>query len=435
MTTPDPPLTRGWNRFLDKGPFAVAVWVVAVAAWIYLLIRTGGDLFKISVWSVPFLLMIAAVSTPWRSVKWRTVASFFMIGFGPVFLLTALVAWGIDAAGVEDMIRGWLNSMAASGTDLRLTDVPADVIAPVIEELFKVLPLLVLFWWRGSGLRASAGPLDYAVLAGATGAGLSFAEDIFVHIHQGLPGPTSSIFGLGMGPIYANLVGVDRPGFVFTGRSRFADTFAFFFPEMQEVLGMVWSGHGALALGTGLALGLAVWWSRRRGNRWFYLVPIAILLWTMVEHMLTNWYGGAACGTSPSPLCTVASIGLHGRVFPLVVLAGWGYATWVSGRHLRAFRGVDPTLALSKGSVDRTSYAGRRGSMRIWSDRFDFYRWRRKTAYGAFHLQARKVTGRQVASAMASRLETLLLKARLQGSTVDVPEETRVMMEQVAPVP
>ncbi len=438
MTSPEAGLVTGlWKRFLAKGPFDVTVWVVAMAALVYLMFRTGGALLRISVWSVPFVLMIAAVSTPWRSVKWRTVASFFMIGFGPVFLLTALVAWSLDASGVEDMIRRGLNSMATSGIDLRLHDVRADVIAPVIEELFKVLPLLLIFWWRRSGFRTSAGPLDYAVLAGATGAGLGFAEDIFVHLHQGLSGPTSSIFGLGLGPIYARLVGVENPGFVFTGRSRFADTAAFFFPEMQETLGFVWSGHGALALGTGLALGLAVWWSRRQGTRWFYLVPVAVLLWTMVEHMLNNWYGGAGCGSRPSPLCTVASVDLHGRVLPLVVLAGWGYAMWVTGRQSREFRTIDQDLALPKGSVNRSAYpSGWRGWIRLWSDRFDFHRLRRKTAYGAFHLQARKVTRGQAASVLATRVETLLVKARLQGSpTTPLGEETRAMIDRAAPIP
>lgn len=438
MTSPDPGLVTGlWRRLLARGPFDVTIWVVAVAAWVYLMFRTGGALLRISVWSVPFVLMIAAVSTPWRSVKWRTVASFFMIGFGPVFLLTALVAWGLDASGVEDIIRRGLGSLATSGTDLRLTDVRADVVAPVIEEAFKVVPLVVLFWWRGSGFRSSAGPLDYAVLAGATGAGVGFAEDIFVHIFQGLTGPTSGIFGLGLGPVYAALVGADRPGFVFTGRSWFADNFAFFFPEMQELLGMVWSGHGALALGIGLALGLAVWWSRR-GSRWLFLVPVGVYLWTMTEHMLANWYGGSGCANRLSPLCTVAAVGLHGRVFPLVVLIGWGYAMWIAGRHLRQFRTVDPALVLPRGSIDRAAYSSRgwRGWIRLWSDRFDFNRLRRKTAYGAFHLQARKVSRGQLASVLSTRVEALRFKQRLQGSpATEMDDDTQAIMDMVAPIP
>lgn len=438
-TTEAGPSPNPWRRFLALGPLRVTTWFVALLAWFYLFARTDWNLFEISVWSVPFLLMLAVVSLPWRTVRWRTIVAFFMTGMGPVFLFVLFIAFVLDVTGVEDLIGRLLRSLASAGNDLRITNVSAHLIAPVVEETAKVLPLVLVLWWRQSFLRTSAGPLDLAVLAGATGAGMGFAEDIFVYLHQGLPGPTSGIFGLGLGPVYANLFGVERPGFVFGGRSWFADTAAFFFPEMQETLGVVWMGHGALTLGIGLSLGLAIWWSRQYGSRWFYLIPVMVFLAATMAHLLTNWYGGSGCQTRPSPLCIVASIGLHGRVLTLLVLAGWAYAAWISGRHLRKHREMDPALTLPGNSINRASYSSRgwRGWLALYSDRFDFFRWRRKTGYGAFHVShARRLTRGQLLSVMASRVETLHFKERLEGSPeTAISDEARAIMDQVAPLP
>lgn len=421
---------------MAQSPLDITLWVVIAASWTFLMVRTDWNLLEIGVWSVPFLLMTTAVSTPWRTVRWRTLLGFFMLGMGPVFLLAALIGWGLDATGVEDTMQRWL-----SGTGLGISDVRADVIAPISEEFLKVLPLLVYFWWRKSGLRSSGGPLDFAVLAGATGAGLAFGEDIFVYLSQGsLGGPPSSLFGLGLGQIYANLVGARSGGFIFTGRSDFADNLSFFFPEMQELLGVVWSGHGALALGIGLSLGLALWLSRRRGTKVFFLLPVVVYVWAVWEHVMANWYGGSGCfGGRTSVLCTLTSIDLHGRIFPLMILAAWGYSMWVSGRQLREHRSEDSLLALLRSEVKVGAYTslGLKGWSRLPKDWFDFLRWRRKVGYGAFHLAFTKPNSvGQVSSLMASRVKTMMLKEHLQGtSPTSISEATLADIDWLAPAP
>ena len=423
-----------WGRFLAQGPLKVGTWVLALGSWVYLAIKTDWNLLKTSVWSVPFLLMIAAVSTPWRTVRWRTLLAFFMIGMGPVFLLVFLTGWGLEVTGLESALESWLRSMPS----LRVTDSTVHLISPIVEEAAKVLPLLLLLWWRRSYFRFTAGPIDMAVIAGSTGAGLAFAEDIFVELAQGVSAPTSSIFALGLGPTYANLVGAVQPNLPFTGRSRFADTAAFFFPEMQELLGVVWTGHGALALGFGLAVGLAMWWSRRFGSKLFYLLPPIVYLWTVVEHHLANWYGGAGCQTRPAPGCTLASIGLHGRVFPLLVLLGWGYAIWMSSSQIRRHRRLDSALTLASRSTNRAAYShlGWRAWPSMLADRFDFYRLRRRCAYNLLHLEGVKLTQGHAMSLLGNRLEALRIRERLQGGEPDpLPREIRSSLSRVAPPP
>ena len=173
-------------------------------------------------------------------------------------------------------MRSGLESLASTGFNLRINDPGKHLWAPITEELWKVTPLLIFIWWRRTGLRSLASPIDYAVLAGATGAGMAFSEDILVFLHLGLDGPPSSSFALGLGQFYRELIGAEPGLFILEGRSDFADNMSFFFPEMQEQNGVVWSGHGALALGLGLSIGLAVWAVRRRQNRLFYLIPVVV---------------------------------------------------------------------------------------------------------------------------------------------------------------
>jgi hypothetical protein len=361
-----------------------------------------------------------------------------MFGMGPVFLLAAVSQLALGALPIEDWTRSGLDGLAAAGFDLRLTSLGQDLWAPITEEFWKVAPLLVFVWWGRTGLRRLSGPLDYAVLAGATGAGMAFSEDIMVFLHQGLAGPPSSAFALGLGQFYRGLVGADSTAFAFTGRSDFADNASFFFPEMQELLGVVWSGHGALSFGLGLSIGLAVWEVRQRRNRAFYLIPVVVYLWVVWEHVMANWYGGAACFAQSSPLCTLSALDLRGRVFPLAVLVAFGYATYLSRKVISNLRDVDPALDVPSGDVDRAAYrmAGWRGSITLLRDRLDFWRWRRKIAYGAFHLQhTPEMREYEILALLASRTEALVRREQLVGKPpTAIPKEAQELMTQVAPL-
>jgi PrsW family intramembrane metalloprotease len=430
VTTP----TDWWARVRARGPLSLAFWAIGISSWLFLLIITGGQLLSITVWSVPFLLMIAAVSTPWRSVSWVNLVGFFMIGMGPVYLAALLLQFALGISPIEDTTRRLLDGLANSGFDLGFTTLNRDLWAPITEELVKVAPLLFLVFWRSTGFRTHAGPIDYAVVAGATGAGFAFAEDITVFLGNIFAGPPGSSFGLGLGPIYRSLVGSD-PARLF-GRSDFSDNMSFFYPEMQEIFGVVWSGHGALAFGLGLAIGLAVWLSRHFSNRIFYLIAPAVYLWATWEHMMTNWYGGAGCDRLDLPLCTVADIDLRGRIYPVVVLASLGLAIFLSGSVLRAYRKTDPLLDATGFGQDGYRSMGWRGTVAFVKDGFEFRRWRRKTSYGAFHLEhMRKVRKFDILAVLASRTRALIVGQRLRGEPAEpVPEEAERLMDRVAPL-
>jgi hypothetical protein len=419
------------GRILSKGVFDLSVWVVALVSWSYLLVKTDWNLPAISAWSVPFLLMISLVTLPWRSVTWMTIVGFFMLGFGPVFALSALAGQWLSSGSIGD----FLGDLAIN---VDITNVGEDFVAPVVEELLKVLPLLALFWWRRLGWRDTTGPLDYAVLAGATGAGLAFAEDTFVYLAQGLDGPTSDVYALGLGPIYGGLVGSSDPGFSLFGQSTFADVGSFLYPEMQDLFGAIWSGHGALALGIGLALGLGVWLKRQTGSGWWIALPFIVYLWAVWEHVMANWYGGAGCSAGGKILCTVAAIDLHGRIFPVVILAAFVYAAYTSGRVLRSHRLSDVSLLLSWKRVNRDSYRSRgwSGAVALLDDRLDFLRWRRRTGYGAFHLEhSRRVRHGQVLGVMASRIQTLRYRQALEGqAATTIPEPTVTAIDAATPI-
>lgn len=424
-------------------PLALSIWVVVAISWVYLLIQIEGRLFQATVWTVPFLLTIAILSFPWRTVTWKQLVGFFLLGMGPVFLLVALSQFGIANSPVEDWTRSGLDRLADAGFDLRLTQLQPHLWAPITEEAWKVAPLIVVVWWRRSGLRDLGGPIDYAVLAGASGAGMGFSEDLlrmfdYAALHA-LPHPNSA---LGLGRLYQNLVGGEANAYLtfISGHrhSRFTDTVSFVLPEMHIQQHVVWSGHGATALGIGLALGLAVWERRRRGNRVFYLIPGVVFLWAVWEHMMVNWYSGVGCEHSPSLLCTLAAIDLRGRIYPLAIIAAWGYALYLSNSAIGALRTADPPLNLRRQDLNLNSYRseGWRGWLSLVPNLLDFWRLRRRTAYGAFHLQhARAVPPWQTLSLLTVRTRALILRQRLAGeSPTLIPDEAEEVMKGAAPL-
>ncbi len=440
MTTAIAWVSSLWSRLVDKGPFEWIIWSVALVSWAYLLLITEGQLLQITVWSVPFVLMTVGLLWPWRSVSLKTVTGFFMLGMGPVLLLALLTQALLDGSFIEDWVETALDGLAASGWNLNLNFLDRDLWAPISEELFKVAPLLAFLWWRQSGLRVLAGPIDYAILAGATGAGMAFGEDILSYFSFGLNGPPSSAFALGLGRVYEALVGFDGAHFSFTGRSTFADLGSFIYPEMFELSGVVWSGHGALAFGLGLAIGLGIHLARRHRRPFAYLLPVVVFLWVTWEHMMGNWHVGATgCeSTTPGPLCILTAVDLHGRMFPIVLLAGLGYTIYLSRSVLRSFLKADPELGYSGADTAHDSYAemGWRGPMMMMRDRFDFARWRRKTALGAFHLEhARKIRRYHVLAVSGARLRALIIKQRLVGQpTTTLPKGAESVLGQVSAI-
>jgi hypothetical protein len=211
---------------------------------------------------------------------------------------------------------------------------------------------------------------------------------------------------------------------------------SFFYAEMRDIFGVVWSGHGALALGLGLSIGLAVWGARRFGSRLLYLIPPVVYIWVAWEHMMANWYGGAGCNRRDLPLCTLADLDLRGRIFPIVLLLAWGFAVYASGRALRSYRNKDPMLSTTGFTWDAYRADGWRGGIAYVGDWFEFRRWRRKTSYGAFHIQHMRTARKyDLLAVYASRTRALALRQSLVNEPAEtLPPEAETMIDMVVPV-
>lgn len=423
----------GWiDRITAKGPWVLGAWVVGLASWIYLMIVTDFDLFAISVWSVPFLLVLAVLSSPWRSVSFSTLVSLFMLGLGPVLFVVVMVQRLIALTPLEDWVRSLSESLASAGVTTFIGAPSTVVFAPLLEELFKVTPLLVLLWWRRSKLRALAGPIDYAAIAGATGAGFGFGEDILVYLHQGtLFGPPSSVFALNLGPVYRSLTGVIPAAF----DSDYTNAMSFLFPEMQYLTGVVWSGHGALAMGLGLAIGLSVWGARRLNSRLLYLVIPVAYLWVVWEHMMANWYGGAGCAQKDLLMCTLADIDLRGRILPVVMVVAWGVGIYMCRVAARYLRSQDSLLGANEFHFAGYRSRGWRGMVSFVGDWFSVRRWRRKTSYGVEYLRfGRHVASGDALSVWAARLRGLEVRGHLTGHPPEVDTDVDVALRRAVPL-
>jgi hypothetical protein len=420
------------KRLTALGPWRLGVWVVGVVSWSYLLVITDFELLAISVWSVPFLLVIAVVSTPWRAVSWSLLVSLFLVGMGPILVVVVFIQRLIELTPLEEWVRGLFETLADAGVTTSIAFPSTVVFAPILEEFFKVAPLLALLLWRRSRVRALAGPVDYAVMAGATGAGFGFGEDILVYLNQGnLFGPPSSVYALNLGPAYSSVAGVIPAPF----ESDYTNVMSFFYAEMQYLTGVVWSGHGALAMGLGCAIGLAVWGARRIGNRLLYLVVPGVYLWVVWEHMMANWYGGAGCAQKDVLMCTLASVDLQGRIFPIVVLMGWGIAIYMCSSAVRYYRSQDRYLGTNDFGRDGYRTDGWRGVARYTRDWFAVRRWRRKASYGVEHLiKGRHVSEGDATAMVAARLRGLGLWSRLNGQVVDSDRELDQVLERAVPL-
>jgi hypothetical protein len=415
-----------FDKVREMKPRTIAMSVVLIVSWGYLFVATSGELLQVTVWSIPFVLMIGALSTPWRSVSWSNIFMFFLAGMGPAYLLTLLLQWLLNLGPVEDFTRDLLESTG-------IVFVDSAIWAPLTEELAKVTPLLFVLLWARSGFRTLAGPIDYAVVAGTTGAGLAFAEDITVHISQGyLFGPTSSVFALDLGPIYQNLVG-SRPGAFDSG---YTNIMSFIFPEMQPIGGVVWSGHGALAMGLGLSIGLTVWAYRRVRSRFLFVIPVVVYLWVAWEHMMANWYGGAGCGQRDFVLCTLVDLDLKGRIFPVAVLAALGLGAYMSRGAVRYLRERDQSLSSEGFTLDAYRSNGVRGAISYVHDWFAFRRWRRKAAYGVDKLvQADRIKREDAEVVLAARWRAAYIRRRLVGNErSELPAEVAERVNALTPL-
>ena len=189
-----------------------------------------------------FLVILAILTLPVRSVRWGTIYNFFLVGF-----LFAFVIVGAQYIIEKVMLGGHYPHLGSV------------LIAPVTEEPGKIFPLVIILllgWW---GLRNSYGACDLMLCGAALGGGFGFLEQ-GARMNQSFPYPTSPVlFGVAI----------------------FPDSYGGFI------------GHGASTAFIALMLGYLLYAIRWR--RWILpglIGVLAVLFWMMVDHGLSNYSVG-----------------------------------------------------------------------------------------------------------------------------------------------
>lgn len=435
---PKPSLARrAWPRIRRFGALRLVLLVVALLAFGYLVLAKNGRFAEGTAWQVPLVLELLLLSIAWRTISARTVMTFFFVGFGPIFF--AMVASQVLLTASP--LQGWFEDRSfdlARSNFGTLGPIEANIWAPITEELWKVVPLLVLLRWGRSHLRAQGSPLDFALLAGATGAGMGMAEDLFQLGGIAWAVPASPLLGLGVGAAYVGLVvnPLNRGQLpVFDFDLSYQGLVGIFDPSVEELqLGAIWPGHGVLPLAFGLALGLAILWRRRYGIL-VYALPAFFLLWSIWDHFVANWYSFARCERADAPtLCSLAHLDGTGAAFPLAAIALWVVATLVTRRLIARHRAADPAFATGRTRFSSALYrrTGATWPLAFTRDVLRYWRMRTRLAMGWASLELAPADRRSTAadSLAPVRIEALALAARLRNEPM--PPLPEVSQQRVA---
>ncbi|MEO8033214.1 MAG: PrsW family glutamic-type intramembrane protease [Acidobacteriota bacterium] len=214
------------------------------------------------------MLLYVVAATPARAVP----GSFLLLLFGVGNVAVPWVTVGIQAAiaAVTTKNEGFVFG----------------VIAPITEEVMKVLPVIVLYVWKKPLFRYLFGASDWMLCGAAVGSGVELWEDVLMRRTPSFPTSAPNLFGV---PLIAGYWHESRGVFI---------------------------GHVASAAFIALALGWARYlkrpsrqradaapssWVAFRASRIFAYAPAALVLfWMMVDHAGNNlrtehdWYWAPA---------------------------------------------------------------------------------------------------------------------------------------------
>ena len=276
------------------------------------------------------VLQLALLAWPVRASRVSTILLAFVVGAygsGVVVLLVTVAWWrvGVEAGGVPEEV-------AASVTEN---------VAPVVEELAKVAPLLVAGW---VGMRRQWGLADFMVLGAAVGAGFGLLETLMNHP----PDP-------------AALTALDGQGWM--GQAGLSLT-ATYYPSPSEVL-ISWlpSSTGVLELGLGyegqlgtqrhvlwgaldgLAVGVLL-----RAQGWHKAWSLALVAATIGHHFGINNGGGEDFPGWARTLVTAGDDWMVETTTGLLLLA-----VLLDWRQLRWGKGTVPGVLLATERAHRTA--------------------------------------------------------------------------------
>lgn len=262
MSAVTTPAWRSWRFWFVPAWFAL--WIVIYAAM---------GIPKVPLEPLIVMLLYFAVATPVRAVPGWLLLLLFGIGNVVIPWATVLLQLLLRAVTTQD--ETFLGG----------------VIAPVTEEIMKVLPVVVLYFWPRPKLRDAFGATDWMLCGAASGAGAQVWEDVLLRWQGSFSPGAPNLFGL---PLVA--------GYTDNGSAVFI-------------------GHLGSCAFVALALGWARYIKRLAPPRlrpFAYVPAIFALIWMMVDHAGNNlrnarqWYWMFANA--------VYFLGGRGRLAPYVFL-------------------------------------------------------------------------------------------------------------------
>lgn len=309
-------------------------------------------------WPAIFVIQYVTITTPWRVASLENIWFMFLIGMSIVPAITFIAQYALYTFVNIGSFKAILISDALLGD----TDLMAPVVAPITEEILKVVPLLIVLSWGMQGIwRRMIGPLDCALLAGACGAGFAFFEHLLL-----------------IGTNYWALLGPDRVAIVASPQIGPI----LLFPEMiaSQYYGvpMVTAGHAISAAFVGLTIGFGLYYRKKIKLLWPF-IPAFGLVWAIWDHFLWNYY-------SPNPyqpwLQILPALDLYGELLPYVFLALLIYACYIAHRTQAWYIQQDPDARKSMdGKKVLASLSNPKEILRRIFAFFIFWRLRLMTAF------------------------------------------------------
>jgi hypothetical protein len=322
-------------------------------------------------WPAIFLLQYTVLMTPWRAITVKEIGRMFLIGMGLVFFASY---WG--ELLLTGIIRAYpninpLNLILRSGFVLGPgVNILADVASPICEETFKILPVVIFLLIAGRGYwKRALGPLDVALLGGASGAGFLFMENIarFISGYWERIGPNRSSW-------------VASPGF---------NPF-YIFPDMYHGSASVWMGHPEATMFIGLALGCGLM-IRKKFPLW-PVIPAIAFIWVVWLHFMINgsdllsdlWWGQIV-------LALHLNGGLIGYVLEFGLLAAMAVAMITKYLYLKTDKKATLAVMLKEFQeyVKATPGQPMLIAKKLWSLRH-FWSFRHAVGYGVFYAKQQK---------------------------------------------
>lgn len=246
-------IVRAWREWIGKYPIIAKAyhlfsWLSLLVLVISLiLIEESRTMLVQYLWSFYVLLQFWLLCRS-KTVAWKQVSLFVLSG---VLLVIPLTNWTMQ--GLHMIFGG------------RTTDTWSfAVMTPVIEEVYKLLPLALFLFFsrRATSLSLS----DYVLLGAAPGIGFQFMEELSRRLVQ-------------------NNYGVSWLG----GKTlhwEFFDLFPGYFEEsfLPTMMNVTHPVHSAMiALGIGITFRYS-----KRLTRWVYAFPVVLLLWSILNHAAWN---------------------------------------------------------------------------------------------------------------------------------------------------